>query len=73
MNNVVIIMRKCCLCGSKAEIITSEDVIINKYVYGYKIICSNLGCSNCTDWYNSEESAVSAWQDCNKKSAKSFA
>lgn len=60
-------MRKCKVCGSKAEIITSEDVIINKYVKGYKVICSNLGCSNETDWCSSEASAISDWQDSNKK------
>lgn len=61
------IMRKCKLCGSKAELITSEDVVINKYVKGYKVICHNLGCNNKTDWYGSEEQAISAWQDLNKK------
>lgn len=60
-------MRKCKLCGGKAEIITSDDMIINKYVEGYKVICSNLGCSNTTDWYGSEALAISAWQDSNKK------
>ena len=35
-------MRKCIICGNKAELITSEDVIINKYVKGYKVICSGI-------------------------------
>ena len=61
-------MRRCILCGSKAEIITSEDVIISKYVKGYKVICSKIGCSNETDWFSSEEQAISTWQDANKKS-----
>ena len=60
-------MRKCVICGSKAELITSEDVIINKYVKGYKVICSGIGCNNETDWYATEKSAISAWQDSNKK------
>lgn len=60
-------MRKCKLCGGKAEIITSEDMIINKYVKGYKVICSNLGCQNETEWFGSEEQAVTNWQDSNKK------
>jgi len=60
-------MRKCSLCGCKAEIITSEDVIINKYVKGYKVICSNIGCQNSTDWYGTADQAVSSWQDSNKK------
>jgi hypothetical protein len=60
-------MRKCKLCGSKAEIITSEDVIINKYVKGYKVICSNLACPNETNWYGNEEQAISEWQDTNRK------
>ena len=60
-------MRKCKLCGSKAEIITSEEVIINKYSTGYKVICSAIGCKNETEWYDTEERAVSAWQDANKK------
>ncbi len=60
-------MRRCKLCGKKAEIITSEDVIINKYVKGYKIICSNLGCSNETAWWGTEEQAISEWQELNKK------
>lgn len=60
-------MRRCSLCNSKAEIITSEDMIINKYVTGYKVICSNLSCPNCTGWYGSEAQAVSVWQDSNKK------
>lgn len=60
-------MRKCKECGSKAEIITSEDVIINQYVKGYKVICSNLGCQNETEWFGSEAQAVSVWQDANKK------
>lgn len=61
-------MRKCKVCGGKAEIITSEEVIIRKYVKGYRVICSNLGCKNETDWYGSEEKAISVWQDLNKKS-----
>ena len=61
-------MRKCILCGGKAEIITSEDLVINKYVKGYKVICSVIGCSNETDWYGTEEQAVTAWQDFNRKS-----
>lgn len=61
-------MRKCKLCGGKAELITSEDVIINKYVKGYKVICSSIGCFNSTAWYGTEEQAVTAWQDSNKKS-----
>ena len=59
-------MRKCKLCGSEAEIITSEDAIINKFVVGYKVICSNLGCPNATEWYGDEAQAISAWQDTNK-------
>lgn len=59
-------MRRCKLCGSKAEIITSEDVIINKYVTGYRVICSNLGCQNSTEWCETEEQAVTNWQDANK-------
>lgn len=61
-------MRRCKVCGGKAEIITSEDMIINKYVKGYKVICSVIGCSNETEWYGTEEQAVTAWQDSNKKS-----
>jgi len=64
----VIYLRKCKLCGGKAEIITSEDVIINKYVKGYKVICSVIGCPNGTDWFGTEEQAISAWQDSNRKS-----
>ena len=60
-------MRKCKLCGSKAEIITSNDAIISKYVIGYKVICSNLGCQNETEWFGSEEQAVTDWQDSNKR------
>ena len=60
-------MRKCKLCGSKAELITSEDMIIGKYVTGYRVICSNLGCQNTTEWFKTEEQAISAWQDSNKK------
>ena len=67
MNDVATIMRRCCLCGGKAEIITSEDVIINKYVKGYKAICTNFGCPNETDWFSTEEQALSSWQDANKK------
>lgn len=63
-------MRKCKLCGSKAEIITSEDVIINKFTIGYKVICSNLICKNETDWYGTIEQAISVWQDTNKKTIK---
>lgn len=59
-------MRKCKLCGGKAEIITSEDVIINKYVKGYKVICSRIGCQNGTTWFDTEEHAITAWQDSNK-------
>lgn len=60
-------MRKCKLCGGKAELITSEDVIINKYVKGYKVLCSSVGCQNETNWFDSEARAISAWQDNNKK------
>ena len=60
-------MRRCKLCGGKAEIITSEDVIINKYVKGYKVICSGIGCQNETEWFRSEAQAISNWQDNNKK------
>lgn len=63
-------MRRCSLCGSKAELINSEEVIINKYVRGYKVICSNIGCKNSTDWFNSEELAISSWQVLNKKTMK---
>ena len=63
-------MRKCIMCGSKAEMITSEDVVINKYVKGYKVICSGIGCQNATDWYGSPDLALSAWQDANKKTMK---
>ena len=59
-------MRKCILCGSTAELLTSEDMIINKYVVGYKVICQNFSCKNSTDWYGSEKQAISAWQDMNK-------
>lgn len=58
-------MLHCALCGKEAEIITSEDVIIRKYVMGYKIICSNIGCFNATDWYVSPEKAISAWESIN--------
>lgn len=58
-------MRKCKLCGSKAEVITSEDIIINSFTKGYKVICSNIGCINATGWFNSEYQAISAWQDNN--------
>lgn len=60
-------MRKCKFCGSKAEIITSEDIIINKYVKGYKVICSNLGCNNETEWFGQEQQAITVWQAQNKK------
>lgn len=60
-------MRRCKLCGGKAEIITSEDVIINKYVKGYKVICSKIGCKNGTAWFDTEDRAVTAWQEANKK------
>ena len=63
-------MRRCKLCGKKAEIITSEDLIINKYTTGYKVICSTIGCQNETAWYGTEEQAISAWQDSNKKTIK---
>ena len=59
-------MRKCKLCGGKAEILTSEDAIINKYVHGYTVVCSTIGCPNKTDWFNSEYQAISAWQDANE-------
>lgn len=59
-------MRKCKLCGCKAETITSEDVVINKYVKGYKIICTNLSCHNSTDWYATPSQAISDWQDRNR-------
>ena len=58
-------MRRCELCGSKAEIITSDGIIISKYPQGYKVVCSRIGCNNETDWYGSEEQAISAWQDAN--------
>ena len=64
---MVAFMRKCKLCGGDAELITSEEVIINKYVRGYKVICSQIGCKNETDWYGTEKQAVYAWQDSNKK------
>lgn len=63
-------MRRCALCGKKAELITSEDVIISKYVTGYKVICSDICCTNSTDWYDTEAQAISAWQDQNKKNLK---
>jgi len=63
-------MRKCKLCGSKAEIITSEGIVIHKYMLGYKVICSNIGCTNSTAWYGTEEQAISEWQDTNKKTSK---
>ena len=59
-------MRKCKLCGGKAEIIHSEDLVTTKYVTGYKVICTNLGCKNSTLWYGSEKQAISDWQDSNK-------
>ena len=61
-------MRKCKLCGSRAELIDSKDVVINRYVSGFKVICSNLGCKNATIWYGSESQAISAWQEANKES-----
>jgi len=60
-------MRKCKLCGARAELIDSKDVVINRYVSGFKVICSNLACKNTTDWYGSEAQAISAWQDANKE------
>ena len=60
-------MRRCKLCGGKAELITSEDAIINKYVTGYKVLCSAIGCQNETEWFGTEAQAISAWQDQNKK------
>jgi len=60
-------MRKCQLCGSKAEIISSGDTVITKYVRGYMVICSNLVCPNKTEWFSSEEQAISAWQDANTR------
>lgn len=61
-------MRRCKLCGGKAEIITSEGITISKYIKGYKVICSNIGCSNETAWERSEEQAITAWQDLNTNS-----
>lgn len=61
-------MRRCKVCGGKAEIITSEDIIINKYVKGYKVICSIIGCTNGTSWYGDEAQAITAWQESNIKS-----
>lgn len=63
-------MRRCCMCGSKAEVITSQNLIINKYTLGYKVICSNIGCPNKTDWFETEARAITAWQDNNKKVAQ---
>ena len=63
-------MRRCAICGGKAEVITSEDIITNRFVTGYKVICSAIGCGNATDWYGSEAQAISIWQDANKKTAK---
>lgn len=60
-------MRNCKLCGGKAELIDSKDAVISRYVSGFKVICSNLGCKNCTKWFGSEAQAISAWQDNNKK------
>ena len=60
-------MRKCKLCGNKGELITSEDLVIRYYVEGHKVICTNLGCKNCTDWYGSATQAISAWDELNKK------
>jgi hypothetical protein len=45
----------------------SHERFINKYVKGYKVICSNLACENKTDWFGTEEQAISVWQDSNKK------
>jgi len=59
-------MRRCKICGGKAEIIDSKDVVINRYASGYKVICSNIGCNNMTDWYRSEAQAISTWQDANE-------
>ena len=61
-------MRKCKLCGGNAELITSEDMIINKYVTGYKVICRNFGCKNETEWYGTAKQAISSWQDTNNVS-----
>lgn len=58
-------MRRCKLCGSKAELITSNGVTIPKYAIGYKVICSGIGCPNATDWSKTEEIAISTWQDIN--------
>ena len=63
-------MRKCRLCGGKAEIIISEDMVTKKFVTGYKVICSDIGCQNATEWYGTESQAISAWQDANKKIPK---
>ena len=63
-------MRKCRLCGGKAEIITSEGITIPKYAKGYKVICSNIGCNNSTNWERTEELAISAWQDGNINTPK---
>lgn len=60
-------MRRCKLCGKKAELITSDGITIPKYAKGYKVICSNLGCNNETNWEYTEELAISAWQDLNAK------
>jgi hypothetical protein len=58
-------MKKCKLCGGKAEIITSEGITISKYAKGYKVICSSIGCNNETDWEKTEAQAISEWQDSN--------
>lgn len=58
-------MKKCKLCGGKAEIITSEGITISKYAKGYKVICSRIGCNNETDWVKTEAQAISEWQDSN--------
>jgi hypothetical protein len=59
-------MRKCKLCGGKAELIASKDMIIHDYALGYKVICSRIGCKNSTQWYPTEAQAISSWQDSNK-------
>jgi hypothetical protein len=58
------------MCGSKAELISSEDIIINDFTKGYKIICSNIGCPNDSGWFKTEYQAISAWQDKNKSVPK---
>lgn len=63
-------MRRCKICGGKAELIDSKDAVIHRYVSGFKVICSSIGCKNMTDWYGSESQAISAWQDMNKEEHK---